>query len=207
MTLFSLLFQRDVRVSKNKKVIRAKDFSTLVTARDILEKAKQDAEAYQKESEEMRRKTLEEAKKQGEEAGLEKFSESIVRLEQDLKKLRVDVMQAVLPIALKAAKKIVGKELEQFPETIVDIVLQTIAPFTQSQRVTIYVSKADKDLLEQNRPKLKEILSQAHILNVLEREDIAPGGCIIETETGIINASIDNQWRALEAAFERYKTS
>ncbi|MBI3211529.1 MAG: HrpE/YscL family type III secretion apparatus protein, partial [Simkania negevensis] len=37
-----------------------------------------------------------------------------------------------------------------------------------------------------------------------DREDIAPGGCIIETEAGIINASLANQWQALEAAFAAF---
>ena len=30
------------------------------------------------------------------------------------------------------------------------------------------------------------------------------GVCIIETEAGIINASLENQWRALESAFEAF---
>ena len=31
-----------------------------------------------------------------------------------------------------------------------------------------------------------------------------PGGCLIETEAGIINAQLENQWRSLEAAFKAY---
>ena len=33
---------------------------------------------------------------------------------------------------------------------------------------------------------------------------IEPGGCIIETEAGIINAQLENQWRSLENAFESF---
>ena len=97
-----------------------------------------------------------------------------------------------------------GTQLELKPETIVDIVLQALSPAMQNLRVTIYVNKIDKDILETEKPKLKSLLEQVQVLSIQERPDISPGGCIIETEGGIINATIENQWRALESAFEKY---
>jgi len=205
MNFFSFLLQNDLHLANDKKVIPAKDFSHLISAKKVVQKAKEEAEIYQKESEKQRIEILELAKQEGFEAGLQKFNESIIHFEQEIKRLQHDKLQMVLPLAIKAAKKIVGKELELFPETIVDIVLQTIAPFAHNQRITIYVSKGEKDLLEKNRPRLNEILSQVKSLNIVEKEEIAPGGCEIATETGIINARLENQWIALEAAFERYK--
>ncbi len=73
----------------------------------------------------------------------------------------------------------------------------------QNHRFTIYVNKVDKEILEAEKPKIKKILEQVQVLTIQERSDIAPGGCVIETESGIINASL-NQWRALESAFEKY---
>ena len=110
----------------------------------------------------------------------------------------------VLPLALQAAKKIVKKELDTFPETIVDIVMQAIAPISQSHKVIIYVSKTDKELLHKEKPKLQEILPHADILMIQERDDVTPGGCIIQTEGGMINATLENQWLALEKAFSKY---
>jgi type III secretion protein L len=204
MKFFSLLYQGDLHLAEDEKIIPAEEFSTLLSAMEILEKAKEDSERYKRETEELRKKTLEEAQKEGFDAGLVQFNEQILKSDQEIKRMRHELQTLVLPLALKAAKKIVGKELELFPETIVDIVLQTLAPVTQNQRITIYVNKADKELLEENRPRIKAILQQVQTLSILERADVSPGGCIIETETGIINAGIENQWRALEAAFERY---
>ena len=127
------------------------------------------------------------------------------KLDEALKALRHKLQQMVLPIALKSAKKIVAKELEIFPETIVEIVLQALAPISESLQVTIYVNKEDKELLESQKPKLKERLDQVELLSVQEKADVAPGGCVIKTESGMINASIENQWRALERAFEQHR--
>ena len=115
-----------------------------------------------------------------------------------------ELQKTILPLALKAAKKIVGRELELKPETIVDIVRQTLKPVTQHHNIKIFVAKQDKEALEKEKKELRNILEHVQTFIIEEREDITPGGCIIETEAGIINASLENQWRALESAFETF---
>ena len=207
MKWFSLLYQGDVHPSTDEKVIPAKDYSKLLKAIEIVEKAKEDAAKLlantEKECEDLRA----EAREKGFEEGLEKFNEQIFEMDQKLKAIRHNMQQMVLPIALKAAKRIVGKELDTFPETIVDIVMQALAPISESHQVIIHVNKEDKERLDAKKPKLKKILQQVEILAIQEKSDVAPGGCIIQTEGGMINATIENQWKALERAFEKYKQS
>lgn len=207
MKWFSLLYQGDLHPSTDEKIIPAKEFSILVEAQEVLEKARVDAEKHREETEKECEKLRKKAKEKGFEEGLEKFNEQIAYMDSQLKALRLNLQQMILPIALKAAKRIVAKELEIFPETILDIVMQAIAPIAESHRVTIFVNKQDKEYLDKNKPKLKEILQQAEILTIQEKSDVSPGGCIIQTEGGMINATIENQWRALERAFEKYKQS
>ncbi len=204
MKFFSLLHQDTVHLATDDKIISAEDFSTLMSSEEILRHAKLDAQHYRdevvKECEELKKT----AEKSGFEEGLAQFNEHILLFERNLRHLQIELQKQILPLALKAAKKIVGKELELHPETIVEIVLQTLTPVTQSRRIAIYVNKEEKEALEANRPRIKEILNQVQTLIIQDRADVSPGGCIIETESGIINASIENQWRSLEAAFEKY---
>jgi type III secretion protein L len=58
--------------------------------------------------------------------------------------------------------------------------------------------------LEKSKSKIKKMFEHLESLSLQERDDIEPGGCMIETEAGIINAQLENQWRALEAAFETF---
>jgi type III secretion protein L len=204
MKFFSLIYQGDVHTETDEKVISAKDYSTLLEAAEIVKKAKEDALAYRKEVEKECEKLKEEARKEGFDAGLLAFNEHTLFFEQELKKIRHETNKQILPLALKAAKKIVGTELKTHPETIVDIVLQALLPVTQNLRINIFVNKADKELLENEKARIKNILEQVESFSIQERPDVLPGGCIIETETGIINASLENQWRALEGAFDKY---
>lgn len=205
MKYFSLLFQGDIHPSDEKKVISADDFSKLVEASELVEIARQEKEKLRQETTEACEKLKKEEGEKGFQEGLDIFNEKIFAIDEELKALRLNLQQMVLPIALKAAKRIVGKELEIFPETIVDIVIQAIKPVSESQHITIFVNKEDKEHLDKNKPKLKEILQQAEVLAIQEKAEIEPGGCIIKTESGMINATIENQWRALERAFEKYK--
>lgn len=205
MKFFSLIYQGEVHTAQDEKVIAEEDYTTLMQASEIVDKAREDAERKKKETLRECEQLREQARKEGFDEGLKSFNEHLLHFEQELRRLRHEVQQQILPIALSAAKKIVGKELRLHPETIVDIVMQALTPALQSRRIAIYVNRADKETLEAHRPELKKILEQVQSLTINERNDITPGGVIIETESGIINATIENQWRALEAAFEKYR--
>jgi type III secretion protein L len=207
MKYFSLIYRGDVHPDSEDKVLSKEDYSTLITAEEIVRLAREDAQKHKAEVEAECLELKEIAKKEGYDEGLHQFNEHLLNFDRKLRALKLELQQQILPLALKAAKKIVGNALEVNPETIVEIVMQTLTPITQNQRYTIYVNRADKDVLEANKPKIKQILEHVQTLTIQERADVAPGGCIIETESGIINASIENQWRALEAAFGKFMKS
>ena len=202
--LFTLIESGKVHPASSKKVIKSEDFSTLLSASDLLEKARSDIDNAREKAESEARDLKKKGYNDGYQEGLTQLNEQILGLENEKKRLRHEMNQLILPLALKAAKKLVAGELKTHPETIVNIVLQAIAPVMQNHRITIYVNKADKEILEAEKPQLKEKLDQIESLVIRDRDDISPGGCMIETESGIINATIENQWRGIESAFDRY---
>jgi type III secretion protein L len=64
------------------------------------------------------------------------------------------------------------------------------------------VNKKELDILEKHKQRLRDLFEHLEGLSIRPREDIAPGGCVIETEIGIINAQMDHRWQVLEKAFE-----
>jgi type III secretion protein L len=204
MKFFSLIYQGEVHPANDAKVISSEDFSVLLEAEEILRRAKEEAIQYQKQVDEECEEIKKKAYDSGYAEGLTQFNEHLIHFDKQLRVLRNDLLKQILPLALKAAKKIVGEQLALNPETIVEIVIQALSPVTQNHRFNICVNKADKEILEAEKHKIKAILEQLKVLTLQERNEIAPGGCIIETESGIINATIESQWRALESAFERY---
>ncbi|WP_316359318.1 HrpE/YscL family type III secretion apparatus protein [Candidatus Neptunichlamydia sp. REUL1] len=201
---FSLIYSGEITQGSDDKVIPSDEFSELLKATDVLNKAKADVKTYLENNKEECQKLLAKAEEAGFNKGLSEFNKQILYYQERVKQLEHELQKTILPLALKAAKKIVGRELELKPETIVDIVRQTLKPVTQNHHIKIFVAKQDKEALEERKKELRDILEHVQTFIIEEREDITPGGCIIETEAGIINASLENQWRALESAFETF---
>lgn len=202
---FSLLNSKEIHLAPGEKTIPASEFSELLNAKEIIEIAKEDAVQYRQETTHEAEKIKENAFQEGFQEGLVSLNTHILKLDQELKTLRSDIQKKILPLALMAARKIMGEELKMHPDRIVDIVLTSLKPVTQHRKIVIYVNRTDLEALETNRSKIKNIFEHVENLSIQERDDIEPGGCMIETEAGIINAQLENQWRALESAFESFK--
>lgn len=201
---FTLIHGDSIHIAPKTKVVPEKEYSTLISAAEALDAVKNDAEKYKmqvaKECEAIKAK----AEKDGFAEGFVKWTEQIAQLEAEIKKVRKDLETMLAPVALKAAKKIVGREIELSQDTIVDIVSTALKAVSQHKKITIWANKKDLEALDANRNKLKQIFENLEALSIKERADIAPGGCVIETEGGIINAQLENQWRVLEKAFENF---
>lgn len=196
--------KEEIHPPPQEKIIPAQDFSTLIEASQILEKAKEESVLIKENSLKECEILMEEAKQKGFNQGLEKLNEHILMMDSAIQTLNEKYEKQVLPIAVKAAKKILAAELKTDPEAIVNIIKGALKPVSQHLRIKIFVNRQDLDILEKNKPRIKEILDQVQTFSLEERNDIEPGGCIIETEKGIINAQLENQFRAIEDAFKAF---
>lgn len=199
--LFSLIYGQKNAINANQKILTADVVGKLLDAQEVLAKVQQDAEKYKLDIAKECELLKEKAQREGYAEGYQKWAEHIAKLEAEIIKVRQDIEKMLIPIALKAARKIVGREMESSPATVVDIVANTLKAVSQHKKITIYVNKKDLDVLEQSRSRIKDIFESLEVLSIRERSDIKPGGCVIETEGGIINAQLENQWSALERAF------
>lgn len=199
---FSLIHGDGVHIAPQTKVIPADQIATLKTAEEVLESVKKDAELYKKTVVAEQEKLKEQAQREGFEAGFMAWTERVAKLENEIIQVRKDMEKLILPVALKAAKKIVSKELELSETVIVDIVAANLKAVSQHKQIVIYVNRKDLEFVEAQRPRLKQLFEHLEVLSIRERADVQPGGCIIETEVGIINAQLEGRWRILEAAFE-----
>ncbi|HLB52620.1 MAG TPA: HrpE/YscL family type III secretion apparatus protein [Chlamydiales bacterium] len=205
MKLFSLLSGKQVHLQPGKKRVPASEFSLLINAAELLDTARKEATDFRKEVAIEAEQIREQAFQEGFQEGLKTWNHQLLILEEGVKKLREEISEKILPLALGAAKKIFGEELKTHPDRIIDIIRNVVKPVVQHKKIHIYVNKSDLPILEEKKSELKALFEHLESLVIQERSDIEPGGCMIETEAGILNAQLENQWRALEAAFKTYK--
>jgi len=199
---FSLIRGDKLHAAPKTKVIPAKEFSSLMNASEVLEEVQKDAEAYKKNVVTETEKWKIEAEQSGFEEGFKAWAEAVSDLEGEVKRVQDELQRSLVPVVLAAAKKIVAKELEH-PETIVGIVSNGLKAVSQHKKVAIYVNKKDLEAVETSRPRLKEIFEHLEALSIRESSDIEQGSYKIESEVGIINGDLNNQWLILERALEK----
>lgn len=204
MRLFPLLEGGQIHLD-GKKVIKSKDVELLLSAEQIVLRAQEEVKRVYSSNQLECSKLRDKAKEEGFAAGLESFHEHLLYLEAQVRVLKSELRRSLLPLAIGAAKKIVAGELSLHPEKIVDIAIRAAKPISQSSRVRVIVSKEDIPYLEQGKEKLRNVFPQLEILSIEEREDITPGSCLIETEKGIVNASLEQQWNSLQRALAKYE--
>jgi type III secretion protein L len=204
MTLFTLIKKQQIHLKPKTKVIPAEEFSQLITASEVVAKTYEEEKAYRTEVAKECETLKELGEKAGFEEGLKQWNSLIGLLENEIKKVRQDMENAIVPLALTAVKKIIGREIELKPETIADIVATALKSVSHHRKITIYVNPNDLENIEAEKPRLKALFEHLESLSVASREDIDPGGCLIETELGIINAQLENQLLALEATFRHF---
>ena len=198
---FTLISGAELHKGGPEKIIVAEDYSELMNSQELLIRIQEEAEEYRKQIIVECEVLKSESVKEGFEQGYNEWVEQIAKLEDEIAKVREETQKIIMPIALKAAKKIVAAEITLEPKSILNIVIQTLKSVAQHKKIVLYVNKADFDVLDANKGKIKDLFESLESLSLRERDDVEQGGLVVETEAGIINAQIKDRWINLEAAF------
>lgn len=198
---FTLLSGATLHVAPNTKIIPREEFSDAMQAADLLGRVQEEIERYKEkialECEQLKQQALQE----GFQEGFAKWTNHLAQLEEEIANAHKATEKMIIPVALKAARKIVDRELELSQTAIVDIVSSKLKAVKQSKQVVIHVSVEDLQNIEKHRADLFALFESLESLSIRSSEEVKRGGCIIETESGIINAQIQKQWEILEQAF------
>ncbi len=201
--LFTLISGEPIHLSAGSgKIIPEEVYCETMDGVALIEKVKEDAKNYKLEVAAEAETAKEFGYKEGFEAGYRAWAEQLAFMEGQVIQIRGEMEKVLAQAALKAAQKIVGRELETSQDAVVSIVSNILRSVSQHKKIVIYANKDDLVKLELNRPRIKEIFESLESLSLRMRDDLNPGECMIETEVGIINARLDNQWKILENAFK-----
>jgi flagellar biosynthesis/type III secretory pathway protein FliH len=127
------------------------------------------------------------------------FRSMVDDLASQRKRLIKESEAAVLRVACSIARRIVGKSVEVRDEVVLEVVRNALTHMKDSHDMTIRVNPRDHQVLKGCE---SEWLESARSGGVKIKEDarIKPGGCLIEGESGSVEAQIDRQIDVIEKA-------
>jgi flagellar biosynthesis/type III secretory pathway protein FliH len=97
-------------------------------------------------------------------------------------------------LALEIAEKLVHKALAPEPEIVAAVLESARQEVTQARHIRIRLNPQDYELLSEIRPDLLMLGSDAgRVIEVVKDEDLSRGGCRLETEIGVVDATLPTQ--------------
>ena len=183
------------------KLVKKESFAAMSEAAGILDAARMQARHILALAEEQRTQVLESARLEGEQDGLRGYLEHVAELDRRAADFYARAEAELLRLSIGIASKIVGVELKTAPEAVVPMVTQALATVRQARRIVIQVHPSQTKLLKANLQKLD--LSATCDVQVVGDSTLEPGGCVIESELGIVDARLSTQLRVIERLLKR----
>jgi type III secretion protein L len=161
-------------------------------ARRILEEADGQAAAIR-----------ESAFQKGLDEGLANWNRAVADALEARDRLLTESQEQLARVAIRVAEKIVGERLRDEPSTIVSIVAEALKNVRCERDLIIHVNPEHVAEVRQRLDRLQAAAGGARTIQVAASAAVPPGGCIVESELGTIDARLETQLNCLEKALRR----
>lgn len=181
-------------------------------ARLIIEKANEDARKIEDGISEKEKKIINEAReagyKDGWDEGISKANGEVERLTERMHdminsiinkrtSIFIEAEQQIISLVLSIARKVIKVLSENQKNVVINNVIHSLKKLSSRKNIVIRVNLADLDLTTQYKEKFIK-LAETDNLKILEDTTVDKGGCIIETDFGMLDARISSQLHEIE---------
>jgi len=98
----------------------------------------------------------------------------------------------IIELSVKIAESVIKKELQLDDSIIVGIAKASLAEVRDRKQIVISAGKRESIILQNHLNELREICPNG-VFTILKDETVQDGGCIVETDIHVIEATVDSQ--------------
>jgi flagellar biosynthesis/type III secretory pathway protein FliH len=114
--------------------------------------------------------------------------------------LRMAHGERAIELAVQIAEKILAEQLSLEPERVLRVAQRALKSVCWCRAIVVRAHPADVAVMEKNRATLVKELSELNEIEIVADARQTRGGCIVESEIGEIDATLDTQLDALQKA-------
>jgi type III secretion protein L len=195
MSSVATLIDRGKLASAATPVVKKEEFSALLEARDIVARAHRYGESLKAEMHE----EVEAARRAGYEAGLKEartdFSATIVATVAEMETAFARLELRIVNTVMGALQQILGRIDDR---TLMEqLVRRVLSQARQGKELRLRVAAAQFDEVNQWLSEVIKEFPDIEFVDVLKDAAATPGTCVLESEFGAIDASLDVQLAAV----------
>lgn len=158
------------------------------------------------ESENIKRSAFEEGYRMGMEkaqADFEHFRSELSNFMNAKKDVFEYIAPDILEISVNIAKKIIKREMETDPQIIIETIIDVLKTVSKNEpKITIRVRPQSVQFVKDVIPNLSYQYGIDAKISVVADPSVEEGGCVLETNNGIVDASVDTQLEIIKKALE-----
>ena len=198
-----LIGKPDFTLTSDRRLVKASEVATVKSAAEIVAAAEAEAARIREEA----KAAFEEEKKRGFEKGLQDGKLEIAMQKLEQVDQSVAFMESVegkmADIVMKALKSCVVEIGDR--EMVVNIVRKTMNAVIRTQRhVTLKVAPEMVQTVKERVSALRLDYPTVETFDVVEDPRLKGPACILETEAGVADASVETQLAAIERSLKRH---
>lgn len=198
-----LMDKPNFTIASGTRVVKAAEIAVVKSAEEIIAAAEADAARIREEA----KVAFEQEKQRGYEQGIAdgKIEIAMQRMEQVEQSVAFmeGVEEKMAGVVMKALKLCVEEIGDQ--EMVVNIVKKTLAAVIRTQRhVTLKIAPEMVATVNARLDELRRSYPTIETFDVVEDSRLTGAACILETEAGVADASVDAQLTAIERSLKRH---
>lgn len=185
-----------------KRIIEREVVGATKEAAEIRRRAEDEARRIIEEATEQAYETRQHGFEEGKQEALAQYTQQISQALLQVQKMADDMEPQYIGLVRSCVEQVLNVELKANPEAIIGVVRKALEDARQQREIIVRVNPADAEALERNKNRLLEVLARANSVEVRADASVSRGGCVVVTELGSIDASLERQLEALGQAIE-----
>ena len=130
------------------------------------------------------------------------INQTIDELKKYKKTIYKNAEKSVLDLALTISKKIVYNEVLINKNIVLSVISESLKKVMDQEKIIVKVNSEDLLFIKENKKLLNEMSLKNNTVKFVEDCEVQCGGCIIETDSGVIDARTESQFNAIEEAIK-----
>jgi len=128
---------------------------------------------------------------------LDLLQNTLAEIENIKTKTVQDYEKQIVRLSIAIAEKIIEKEVSIDKKIIENLLGNILNKMENKENIKVIINPADFELLNENNYNLKDLKG----IKFIKDTSISEGGCLVESESGQIDARIENRLKMIEDAF------
>lgn len=192
--------QNSLRVDPACKIIKADEYLKLMSVQEIEKELLEEKNQQQNQAASLKLKSIETGLSKGAEEAKIRLAEQLLSSASTMTNQLKDIEMNITDVVIDSVRKIINDYDDK--ELVSGIVKQAMKPIYKGQKVSVRVHPEMMSRLI-DELGLGDAQDENHFIDLVSEDQLAKTDCIIESDLGIVNASVDNQLEILTRTLEK----